>query len=344
MQIPLIRSGHCVTETLYRFRAPEDETAAPPFASRILGRSVAMFKIKRVRRRPHWDYRSAAMRNVFMHFVFAAVAIALSAGHAQAQWGYGDYPDPTGTGLCSADVTFWVAAAKEARDRGCAGAGPEWSTDAKTQGSFCLSASDSDRVARTNTMKRYLATGVCDICAILVDWQMRVIGVNLLRRCGFSNPDGRWTPNRKYQIDKCVTANTLFTPAARTAYQRIISVEMLEQEYICEQTHPNPNCVSCHSSQAPAALQKNPLRASTKSSDPSGTTNRRATLPKGSATSGNDLAKPSGSSSAMDSLSGDNQLRSPASNQRVTIPDGNRPAPPKAIREPTPFEKRLDRR
>jgi hypothetical protein len=256
------------------------------------------------------------MRNAVVRSVFAAVAFLLSANHAGAQFGFGDYPDPTGSPLCSDYVTYWVAAAKAAKDKRCSPGGPEWSTDVKVQADFCFSSSDSEKAARTNDMKQSML--FCDTCASSVDFRMTQIVDNILYSCGLSNRDGRWTPNREYHLKKCMAAAANLSVAGFNQYYNgpLYSTvsEMQRQVYACKQTNPNKNCISCHSSQSPSAMRTSPksgaafqdalprlsrpANASTKSGNdlsyPSGTTKRRATSPNGSNTSGNDLAKPSG--------------------------------------------------
>jgi hypothetical protein len=255
------------------------------------------------------------MRKAVARFVFAAVAILLSAHHAGAQFGFGDYPDPTGSPLCSDYVTYWVAAAKAAKDKRCSPGGPEWSTDVKVQADFCFSSSDSEKAARTSDMKQAMV--FCASCANSVDFRMTRIVDNILYRCGFSNPDGRWTPNREYHLKKCMAAAANLSVAGFTNFINgpIYSTasEMQRQVDACKETNPNKNCVSCHSSQSSSAVRTSPksgaafqdaiprlsrpTKTNTKSGNdlsyPSDTPSRRATPPKGSNTSGNDLAKPS---------------------------------------------------
>jgi hypothetical protein len=257
------------------------------------------------------------MRNAVVRCVFATVAFLLSINHAGAQFGFGDYPDPTGSPLCSDYVTYWIAAAKAAQDDRCSPGGPAWSTDVKAQANFCFSSSDSEKAARTSTMKQ--AMQFCSVCASVVDFRLRQIVDNVLYGCRFSNPDGRWAPNREYQLNKCLSATAYLTPEGSTQYfneiSYSISQEMQSQVNACKLTNPNKNCISCHGSQSSSAVQAmpkdgaafqdairrlTPAKTSTKSgndlSNPSGTSRRRATPPKGSNTS------------AMDRLSGDSQL------------------------------------
>ena len=264
------------------------------------------------------------MRKAVARSVFAAMAFLLSAHHAGAQFGFGDYPDPTGSPLCSDYVTYWVAAAKSAKDKRCSPGGPQWSTDVKVQADFCFSSTDAEKAARTNEMKQ--AMNFCDVCAASVDGRMSQIVDNILYRCGFSNSDGRWTPNREYHLKRCLSAAANLSVAGFTNYYNgpLYSTvsEMQRQVNACKQTNPNKNCISCHSSQSSSAVQAiskgraafqeeiqrlpSPTRTNTKSGNdlinPSGTTNRRATPPKGSNTSGNDLAKPSGETGRRNNL------------------------------------------
>jgi hypothetical protein len=277
------------------------------------------------------------MRNAVVRSVFAAVTFLLSVNHAGAQFGFGDYPDPTGSPLCSDYVTYWVAAAKTAQDKRCSPGGPEWSTDVKAQADFCFSSSDAEKAARTNDMKQ--AMPFCSACASSVDYRIVRIVDNITYGCGFSNPDGRWTPNREYHLKKCMAAAANLSVADFTDYhnERLADVlgEMRRQVDACKETNPNKNCISCHSSQSPSAGRTSPKSgAAFQDAIP-----RLSRPAKTNTKSGNDLAKPSGEDSrrratpskssntgAMDRLSGDSQFPNsgrPAS----TAGEGNRRMP-----------------
>jgi hypothetical protein len=142
------------------------------------------------------------------------------------------------------------------------------------------------------------------ICSGIVDRVMSAIVDNATYSCGFSNPDGRWTPNRQYQMNKCVAAINLPRIQDYWAYL-VVANGLSDQVEVCKLTHVNKNCVSCHSSQAPSALQKNPSRSKSSNvpSSPSAETKIRATLPKGSSTSGKPFTD-TGGGNAMDRLGG----------------------------------------
>ena len=283
------------------------------------------------------------MRNVVAGLVFAAVGLVLSAGHAGAQYGIGDYPDIEGTGLCTDYSIPWTAMAKEAEAKRCSPGGPEWSTDSGAQFQFCAAASDSDKAARTSTMRRVMLS--CESCSTLADYSMRQAAANYLHRCGFSNADGRWKLDRQFQLNRCLVSYGYgVVPGFATIYN-----EMVDQVNECKKTHPM-YCTGCHNSQSSSAVQtipkigaglrdsiERPKRASTSSTNsgndlvsPSGPANRRATSPRGNVTSGNDLARPAGASpgnAAMDRLGGDGQFPSSGSRSSKTGEAGSRRAP-----------------
>jgi hypothetical protein len=277
------------------------------------------------------------MRNAVVRFVFVALAFLLPVNHAGAQFGFGDYPDPTGSPLCSDYVTYWIAAAKEAKDKRCSPGGPAWSTDVKAQADFCFSSSDAEKAARTNELKQ--AMPFCSVCASSVDFRMSRIVDNILYRCGLSNPDGRWTANREYHLKKCMSLAADLTVAGFTNYynERLYSVvsEMQRQVDACKQTNPNKNCISCHSSQSVSAVQATPKSgAAFQDAIP-----RLSRPTKANSKSGNDLAKPSGEDSrrratpskssntgAMDRLSGDSQFPN-SGRPTSTAGEGNRRVP-----------------
>jgi hypothetical protein len=297
------------------------------------------------------------MRNAVVSFVFAAASFLLSANHADAQWGVGDYPDPSGSLLCGDHVPYWIASAKRVRELGCPLLdGPMWSTDVRTQGDFCLSAGDDGIAARTASMK--LAMERCTHCAITTANRLHLIVENVTRRCGFESEDGRWTPDRNFQYTRCIL-NTYYSGEVGKTIYETRGYDMDEQVSLCKQTHP-VYCTGCHNSQSSSALRttpkagsvfqdtiqrlKGPTKTSTKSgndlSSPSGTANRRATSPKNSRASGNDLVKPSGASNnnaAMDRLSGDSQSPTPSSADRSKPRSGGPSATaPKATAAPLP--------
>jgi hypothetical protein len=210
------------------------------------------------------------MRNAMMSFAFRAVIFALTVGHAHAQFGLERYN--TDSPFCNDLIPFWLAAAKEASIRNCIRGGPEWTTDAVAQRNFCLKASESERAARTKRMRENMF--VCEECAWEVDKIMRSAVDNLLYRCGFTNLDGRWIPKREYHINICVmNAGDLDFPAGtpkasgwfelgRVLGMAKLADEMSDQIAACKLTHPNRNCIACHSSQSPPAARAIPSNKS----------------------------------------------------------------------------------
>jgi hypothetical protein len=140
------------------------------------------------------------------------------------------------------------------------------------------------------------------ICSGIVNRVMTAIVDNATYSCGFSNPDGRWTPNRQYQMNKCVAAINLPRIQDYWAYLSV-ATGLSDQVDVCKLTHVNKNCVSCHSSQAPSALQPEPLRRRPLANAPV-----PPRLPQGNNTSGSNMSRqPKDSApatSAMDRLGG----------------------------------------
>jgi hypothetical protein len=193
------------------------------------------------------------MRTALMRIVFCALVLALSAGHAVAQWGFG-YPAIPDEPLCSDYIRAWIAMAKDAEARKCSPGGPVWSTDVKTQADFCLSAGVDANNARTEDMRSILNGGtasLCEGCAHEADIALNSVIDNILYSCGFSNSDGRWTPSKESQIARCIAANKPYAQGSATYFK--IKSQMAEEVRVCKLTHQRRGCISCHDSQSSSA-------------------------------------------------------------------------------------------
>ena len=196
--------------------------------------------------------------------VIAAAAFLLSAGHTGAQVGVQGgplerqlVPDPGDSTFCGDVVPFWIQLAKNARVYGCYKSGSAWSTDPREQGDFCLSAGDLGVVGRTSEMRKEIA--VCSACSAAADLLVKAVIDNVVYKCGFTNPDGRWDaapfdagpiPKRESLYDMCAASFYKVQGQGLPPF----AAEMLAQVKTCRYEHAFQKCSSCHNSQASPAV------------------------------------------------------------------------------------------
>src|ERR1700687_5779678 len=99
------------------------------------------------------------MRNS-LRFVCAVIAIVFSASTADAQFGIGNYPDPSGGPLCPDIVNGWIANAQRVRQLGGCGLNlndPSLSLDRRVQADLCLSMDEGTAANRTSELRHQAA-------------------------------------------------------------------------------------------------------------------------------------------------------------------------------------------
>jgi hypothetical protein len=308
------------------------------------------------------------MCTTFIRFALVAGTLLLSGNSANAIF-------------CDAFATFAVENAQKVRQLGGCGLNLKdvsLSTNRAEQIRWCVDVRAETRDIRVSELQEQ--TNRCSGCQAYADVITAAAVDNIRYGCGFKNVDDeRWRPDKAFHFNGCMAARdcdpvcvlfwcrqaclnfdgvkqTMLDPVAADVTQKIAE---------CKLTHDPVSCRGCHGSNTSAAVlavpkgwdafqdavkRLTPAKTSTKSgndlSNPPDTSNRRATLPRGSNTSGNDLAKPSGEDStsptdtsrrratapkggntgAMDRLSGDSQL--PNLGRPSSLPgEGNRRVP-----------------
>lgn len=313
------------------------------------------------------------MRAALIRVVFCAVALMLTIGHADAQNPYPDWPeapyvpDDDSNVDCGDFARYWVAVAAQARANGCVPNGDAWSTDLNEQWNYCtalrtaghwLPGNVRDHAVKAIRARmaemRLVMTGNCGACSVIADFQLYQAAGNALYQCRFSSDDGRWIPDRAYQIRKCLTVYQITPAAARASFVTMQS-EMRAQMDECKRTHQPQGCMfaGCHSSNS--SKSSSAVRAMPKSEnalrDPVRQLQERAKVkdvkavdPCKSGTRSlnfacNQPATKATNSSAMDSLQGLSPSTAP-SGVREQGSSPSRPAPtaaPSAPAAPTPF-------
>ncbi len=260
-----------------------------------------------------------------------------------------------------ATINHWLDLAQQIRNLGfCrySPSDPALSLDRNVQVNFARGVNDDTIAKRTAELEGTLKR--CSFCRVYAKAAVSASRDNISYKCGFTGP--LWSTDEAYHFDGCMTvehnySGNLFSDLAQVG--NTSTLEELEAEYMnpdtgartqaiaeCKLTHRGPVCFTCHNVSSVSVTPKESSsaafpsrRKSTREKPDQLITNRPAVnVRKNSSNSRNDLVRPSGRSgrratpskgnntSAMDRLSGDNQL--PNSGRPSSIfGEGNRRVP-----------------